>query len=124
MENNLSIVILAAGKGSRMKSDTPKVLHEIANKSMLLHVIDNSKKLKPKNIYVVLGKKSDDIKNILPKNIKVITQDEQLGTAHALLCAKYIRYQVGKRRYYFTCISCMAIKSNSVAYWFIFSLSF
>ena len=49
MENNLSIVILAAGKGSRMKSDTPKVLHEIANKSMLLHVIDNSKKLKPKN---------------------------------------------------------------------------
>ncbi len=90
MENNLSIVILAAGKGSRMKSDTPKVLHEIANKSMLLHVIDNSKKLKPKNIYVVLGKKSDDVKNTLPKNIKVIIQDEQLGTGHALLCAKNI----------------------------------
>ena len=56
MENNLSIVILAAGKGSRMKSDTPKVLHEIANKSVLLHVIDNSKKLKPKNTYIVWEK--------------------------------------------------------------------
>ena len=67
MNHSLSIVILAAGKGTRMKSNTPKVLHKIANKEMILHVIDACIKLKPKKIYVVLGSNSNNIKHILPK---------------------------------------------------------
>ena len=53
--NKTSVIILAAGKGSRMKSKLPKVLHEIAGKPMILHVIDACKKLKLDNIYVVLN---------------------------------------------------------------------
>ena len=88
MNNSLTIIILAAGKGTRMKSATPKVLHKIANREMILHIIDTCKKLNPKNIYIVLGKNSNTIKSLLPKNIKIITQEKQLGTAHALLCSK------------------------------------
>ena len=62
MKSSLTIVILAAGKGTRMKSSKPKVLHKIANKEMILHVIDVSKKLNPDNLYVVLGKKATILK--------------------------------------------------------------
>ena len=90
MNNNLNIIILAAGKGTRMKSSKPKVLHKIANQEMLLHVINLCSKIKPKNLFVVLGKDSDSIKKILPKNVKIIIQKEQLGTAHALLSGREI----------------------------------
>ena len=88
MGNLLNIIILAAGKGTRMKSNKPKVLHEIANKEMILHIISLCNKIKHKNLYVILGKDSNSIKAILPKNVKIIEQKEQLGTAHALLCAE------------------------------------
>ena len=98
MNHSLSIVILAAGKGTRMKSNTPKVLHKIANKEMILHVIDACIKLKPKKIYVVLGSNRNNIINILPKkNVKIIIQENQLGTAHALLCAQeFLKKKKGK----------------------------
>ena len=95
MANSLNIIILAAGKGTRMNSTKPKVLHEIANKEMLLHVISCSNKLNPKNIYVVLGKDNNNIKSILPSNVKILIQKEQLGTAHALLCGKE---KIGKNK--------------------------
>ena len=95
MANSLNIIILAAGKGTRMNSTKPKVLHEIANKEMLLHVISCSNKLNPKNIYVVLGKDNNHIKSILPSNVKILIQKEQLGTAHALLCGKE---KIGKNK--------------------------
>ena len=88
MGNSLNIIILAAGKGTRMKSNKPKVLHEIANREMILHVVSLCNKIKHKNLYVILGKDSNSIKAILPKNVKIIEQKEQLGTAHALLCAE------------------------------------
>lgn len=88
MDNFLNIIILAAGKGTRMKSSKPKVLHEIANKEMILHVINLCNKIKYKNLFVVLSKDSNNIKAILPKNVKIIIQKEQLGTANALLCAQ------------------------------------
>ena len=55
MTNNLSILILAAGKGTRMKSDLPKVLHKVANREMLNLVIDEAKTLKPKNITILIS---------------------------------------------------------------------
>ena len=88
MSNSLTIIILAAGKGTRMKSSIPKVIHKIANKEMILHIVDTSIKMKPRNIYVVLGKNSEKIKKLLPKSVKTITQEKQLGTADALLCCK------------------------------------
>ncbi len=88
MDNFLNIIILAAGKGTRMKSPKPKVLHEIANKEMILHVINLCNKIKYKNLFIVLSKDSNNIKAVLPKNVKIIIQKEQLGTANALLCAQ------------------------------------
>jgi len=88
MDNFLNIIILAAGKGTRMKSPKPKVLHEIANKEMILHVISLCNKIKYKNLFIVLSKDSNNIKAVLPKNVKIIIQKEQLGTANALLCAQ------------------------------------
>ena len=88
MRNLLNIIILAAGKGTRMNSNKPKILHEIANREMILHIVSLCNKIKHKNLYVILGKDSNSIKAILPKNVKIIEQKEQLGTAHALLCAE------------------------------------
>ena len=65
MSNSLNIIILAAGKGTRMNSTKPKVLHEIANKEMVLHVISLCNKIKPKIIYIVLGKDNNSIKSYI-----------------------------------------------------------
>ena len=62
--NNTIIIILAAGKGTRMNSDIPKVLHKINKKSMLNIVIETSKKLNPEKIIVVVGYKIDSIRYI------------------------------------------------------------
>lgn len=89
MTNNLSILILAAGKGTRMKSDLPKVLHKIMGREMLNLVIDEAKILNPKNITVVV---SEEMKNFEEKIIKAhpqtkisfALQKERKGTAHAV----------------------------------------
>lgn len=88
---SLDIVILAAGQGKRMKSDKAKVLHEVAFKPMLFHVIETAYKLNPNKIIIVVGHLKDDVINsvktideaILSK-IYFIEQKEQLGTANAL----------------------------------------
>ncbi len=97
MNSPLSIIILAAGKGTRMKSSKQKVLQKIANREMVLHVIAMCNRLNYKKIFIVLGKNNSEIKNILPKNVEIIIQENQLGTAHALLCAKNkLKNQNGK----------------------------
>ena len=58
--NNLEIVILAAGKGTRMKSSIPKVLHHLGGKPVVEHVLNTARSLKPKKIHLVLNK---EIKN-------------------------------------------------------------
>lgn len=82
---SLSIIILAAGKGTRMKSPLPKVLHPLANKPMLQHVIDTTLTLKPEQIIVVIGHGAELVKNtIKTPNIDYVIQKEQLGTGHAV----------------------------------------
>ena len=80
-----TVIILAAGKGSRMNSDIPKVLHEINNKSLIMHVIDSAKKIYPKQIIVIVGFKKQLVKdNLKNNNLKFVEQTEQLGTGHAI----------------------------------------
>lgn len=84
--NNLNIVILAAGKGTRMYSDTPKVLHPLAGKPLLKHIIATSRQLLAKEIHVVYGYAGDKLQAALAdENITLIHQAEQLGTGHAVL---------------------------------------
>ena len=83
--NKLNIVILAAGKGTRMFSSKPKVLHEIAGRPILRHVIDCAKALNPAKIIVVYGFGGDLVKNAFSQeSIIWVEQAQQLGTGHAV----------------------------------------
>lgn len=83
---SLSVVILAAGKGSRMNSNKPKVLQTLAGKPLIEHVVESVEKLNPDNIVVVTGHLKEQVENILDgRNIKFVYQEEQLGTGHAVL---------------------------------------
>ena len=85
MMTKLNIVILAAGKGTRMFSNKPKVLHALAGRPILQHVIDCAKALKPAKILVVVGFGGDLVKNSFSKeNIIWVEQKQQLGTGHAV----------------------------------------
>lgn len=85
----LDIVILAAGKGSRMKSNKPKVLHPVAGQPMLSHVIKASKALNPASISIVIGHEAEQIKAFYGTGagLNWVLQTEQLGTGHAVLQA-------------------------------------
>lgn len=85
MMNLLNIVILAAGKGTRMHSNKPKVLHEIGGKPILAHVIDCAKALNPQKIIVVYGYGGETVREAFAhENIDWVSQAEQLGTGHAV----------------------------------------
>ena len=86
---SLSVVILAAGKGTRMRSSLPKVLHVVADKPMVSHVIDSARYLGATNIYVVYGFGGEVLKATLTdessaEDLTFVEQTEQLGTGHAV----------------------------------------
>ena len=82
---NLTVLILAAGKGTRMRSDLPKVLQPLAHKPLLSFVIDASFTFKPKQLVVVYGYGGDLVKKTFPsQDIQWVEQKEQLGTGHAV----------------------------------------
>ncbi len=82
---NLEVVILAAGQGTRMKSRMPKVLHRLAGKPLVIHVIESAFKLKASVIHIVVGHGGEMVKQQLAQqDVKWITQDKQLGTGHAV----------------------------------------
>ncbi|MCK4904461.1 MAG: NTP transferase domain-containing protein [Candidatus Marinimicrobia bacterium] len=81
----LTTVIMAAGKGTRMKSDLPKVLHLVDDKPMLLHVIDLARQLNSERIINILGYQKDlVIEVIASENVEYVIQEPQLGTGHAV----------------------------------------
>jgi len=88
-----AIVVMAAGAGTRMRSDTPKVLHTLGGRSMLSHALHAVAKAAPQHLVVVLGRDRDrigaavaELSAELGRPIDVAVQEEQLGTGHAALC--------------------------------------
>jgi bifunctional UDP-N-acetylglucosamine pyrophosphorylase/glucosamine-1-phosphate N-acetyltransferase len=85
---NVSVVILAAGQGKRMKSDLPKVLQPLAGQPLLKHVIDVAQSLEPASVHVVYGHGGERVREVLKaEQVKWVLQAEQLGTGHAVLQA-------------------------------------
>lgn len=84
----LSIVILAAGQGKRMKSDLPKVLQPLAGRPLLKHVIDAARSLEPADLHVVYGHGGDQVRDVLKSElVSWVLQAERLGTGHAVMQA-------------------------------------
>jgi len=84
-------VILAAGKGTRFKSDLPKVLHKILGKPMLWYVVKAAKEAGAEEITVVVGHKRELVEEFLRSEfpeVRTVHQEEQLGTGHAVMCAE------------------------------------
>ena len=87
MNKELRVIILAAGKGTRMNSDLPKVLHKLNGKALLDFVLDESELLNPIETILVVGFKKEQVISHTENriNLKYATQIEQLGTGHAVL---------------------------------------
>jgi bifunctional UDP-N-acetylglucosamine pyrophosphorylase / glucosamine-1-phosphate N-acetyltransferase len=90
--SKLAVVVLAAGQGTRMKSALPKVLHRIAGRTMLDHVLDTVSALAPARIVVVVAPDMPAVVEAVAArpggHVRTVVQDRQLGTGHAVTCAK------------------------------------
>ena len=81
-------ILLAAGKGTRMRSKTLKVLHTLGGKPMLWHPLEQAKAVSEVPPTVIVGYQADKVKEIFGDAINYVVQEEQLGTGHAVLQAK------------------------------------
>jgi bifunctional UDP-N-acetylglucosamine pyrophosphorylase/glucosamine-1-phosphate N-acetyltransferase len=89
MPAGLNVVILAAGQGKRMRSRTPKVLHSLAGKPLIAHVVETARALKPARICVVYGHGGEQVPQAMAaKDLTFVRQQPQLGTGHALAQAQ------------------------------------
>jgi bifunctional UDP-N-acetylglucosamine pyrophosphorylase/glucosamine-1-phosphate N-acetyltransferase len=86
MSADIHVVVLAAGQGTRMKSALPKVLHRLSGRSLIDYVLQAADSLAPETVTVVVGHRGDQIQQHLGvrRNLQVVVQEPQLGTAHAL----------------------------------------
>jgi len=86
----LAVVIMAAGKGTRLKSRRPKVLHTVGGKPLLIHVIEAATKLAaPSDIFVVIGHEAEQVRAaVSASGVRFVEQTVQLGTGHALQCCR------------------------------------
>ncbi len=89
---DLEIIVLAAGKGTRMRSAQPKVLHPVLGKPMLEHVLHTAESLMPHGISVVVGHEAAQVRECIgdPANIHWVEQHQQLGTGHAVNCCQSV----------------------------------
>lgn len=86
----VAIAIMAAGKGTRLKSQLPKVLHEVGGKPLLAHVIAAATRIVPPNdVYAIIGHEADRVRaTVAPTGVNFVLQPEQRGTGHALMVAR------------------------------------
>ena len=85
---SLSVVILAAGLGTRMKSSLPKMLHTVAGRPMILHGVENARALDAESIVVVIGHGAEGVKAAVGEGVTFALQPEPLGTGHAVMQAE------------------------------------
>src|SRR5258708_23666366 len=84
----LDVIVLAAGLGKRMHSDLPKVLHPLAGRPLLAHVLDAAKSLSPRKTIVVHGHGAEQVRAAFPDpSLAWVLQAERLGTGHAVMQA-------------------------------------
>jgi len=81
---SLTIIVLAAGQGVRMHSELPKVMHPLAGRPMVRFAIDAARALEPDNLIVVVGYRADLVRGAVGQGIAFVTQEQQLGTGHAV----------------------------------------
>jgi bifunctional UDP-N-acetylglucosamine pyrophosphorylase/glucosamine-1-phosphate N-acetyltransferase len=84
MNKDLAVIILAAGKSTRMKSEVPKVLHPLCGRPMIGYVLDLVAALKPAQTVAVLGHKQEMVRKFIPKGVKIAVQKKLIGTADAV----------------------------------------
>src|ERR1700685_1023373 len=86
----IAIAIMAAGKGTRLKSKHPKVLHQVGGKPILAHVIATAKKVvSAEDIYVIIGHEAERVRQaVAASGVNFVLQSEQRGTGHALMAAR------------------------------------
>jgi bifunctional UDP-N-acetylglucosamine pyrophosphorylase/glucosamine-1-phosphate N-acetyltransferase len=82
--SSLEVVVLAAGQGTRMRSALPKVLHTLAGRPLLCHVLETAGSLNPRNIHVVVGYEAPAVKAAVVSPVTWVDQEERLGTGHAV----------------------------------------
>ena len=87
----LSVAILAAGKGTRMESSIPKVLHKISGKSLLQRVIDSCVELNPDQIFVITGHKSKEVQDSIPENKKMNLSFKILNRGLVMLSKYFVK---------------------------------
>jgi bifunctional UDP-N-acetylglucosamine pyrophosphorylase/glucosamine-1-phosphate N-acetyltransferase len=85
---DLSVVILAAGEGTRMRSELPKVLHPLAGRPLISHSVETARKLADAPPVLIVGHGAEAVKETLGDDVTYVTQAEQLGTGHAVLQAR------------------------------------
>src|SRR5271156_6566152 len=90
MENDVTVVILAAGLGTRMKSSQAKVLHSAGGQTLISHAVDAARAIAaPERIFVVVGHQAEKVsESVADRGVRFIIQTEQRGTGHALLCGQ------------------------------------
>ena len=97
MENDIIAIVMAAGKGTRMKSKNSKLVQKIYGKEIVKRAVENAEKAGVKDIVAVVGYKKEEVMKVLGDNIKYAFQDETLGTGHAVMQAKeYLKGKKGK----------------------------
>jgi len=85
----IGVILLAAGQGTRMKSSLPKVLHSLGGKPLFLHALGTAQRLNPSRVAVVIGHGADRVRqSYLGGDVTWVIQEQQLGTGHAVLCAQ------------------------------------
>ena len=97
MENDIIAIVMAAGKGTRMKSKNSKLVQKIYGKEIVKRAVEKAQKAGVRDIVAVVGYKKEEVMKVLGDNIKYAYQDEMLGTGHAVMQAKeYLKGKKGK----------------------------
>ena len=113
---NKTAIILAAGKGTRMVSEKPKTLHRVAGRPMVLHVLDAVKQAGASRVVTVIGYGREMMEQALKDQCELAIQEPQLGTAHAVMCAKQLENESGYTLVCYGDAPCITVETYKMMY--------